>query len=73
MCLFDNVLIFFCFFLFKVFDYDDVATKPLQADTDSEDDLSSYHDNSDSSDEEETEIKQKVGGELEWDDSTMSI
>lgn len=57
----------------EVFDYDDAATKPLQADSDSEDDLSSYHDNSDSSDEEETEIKQKVGGDLEWDDSTMSI
>ena len=56
----------------QVFDYDDGASKPLQEDSDSDDDISSYHDNSSSEEECETEIKQKVG-DLEWDDSTMSI
>jgi hypothetical protein len=55
-----------------VFDYDDAAKKPLQDDSDSEDDISSYHDISDSSEEDgETEIKQIKVGDLEWDDSTM--
>lgn len=56
----------------EVFDYDDAAKKPLQDDSDSEDDISSYHDISDSSEEDgETEIKQIKVGDLEWDDSTM--
>ncbi|CAG2212955.1 CLSTN1 [Mytilus edulis] len=57
----------------EVFDYEEEVRKPLQDDSDSDDDISSYHDNSDSSgEEEETERKQKMG-DLEWDDSTMSI
>lgn len=62
------------YFIFpQVFDYEEEVRKPLQDDSDSDDDISSYHDNSDSSgEEEETERKQKMG-DLEWDDSTMSI
>lgn len=59
------------YYFYQVFDYDDAAKKPLQDDSDSEDDISSYHDNSDSSDEDETEIKKIKVGDLEWDDSTM--
>lgn len=72
-CKYNSCFLPIFYFFPQVFDYEEEVRKPLQDDSDSDDDISSYHDNSDSSgEEEETERKQKMG-DLEWDDSTMSI
>jgi hypothetical protein len=55
------------------FEYEENAMRSLRDDSDTDDDDGeSFHDDGDSS-EEEVENKQKGGGEMEWDNSTLSI
>ncbi|XP_033763101.1 calsyntenin-1-like isoform X1 [Pecten maximus] len=56
----------------QVFEYEDVPMK-LRDDSDSDDDIDSYHDDCDSSDEEDEEVVVKKLKDLEWDDSTLSF
>ncbi|KAK3592451.1 hypothetical protein CHS0354_001571 [Potamilus streckersoni] len=51
----------------ELFEYEENGVRPLRDDSDTEDDVESFHDDKDSSEEDENENKT-----LEWDDSTLS-